>query len=95
MCGCVVGMSTVPNMSMMPGTNIGMLTPIPMSTAGLATLTPMSGLTPLVTPATGLSPLISPTPTLPLMPTVGNATLPNGNMGILQPFPAGTLATGN
>uniref|UniRef100_H3DK01 Osteoclast-stimulating factor 1 n=1 Tax=Tetraodon nigroviridis TaxID=99883 RepID=H3DK01_TETNG len=61
---------------------------------GLATLTPMPGLSPLVTTATGLSPLITPTPTHPLMPTVGNTTLPNGSMGILQPFPAGTLATG-
>ena len=85
----------MPTMSMMSGSSIGMLTPIPMSTAGLATLTPMSSLNPLVTTATGLSPLITPTPTHLLMPTVGNATLPNGSMGILQPFPAGTLTTGN
>ncbi|XP_056873160.1 intersectin-2-like isoform X3 [Takifugu flavidus] len=88
------GMGTVPNMSMMPGKNITMLTPIPMSAAGHATLTPMSGLTTLVTTATGLSPLIPAVPTHPLLPTVGNATLPNGTMGILQPFPAGTLTTG-
>uniref|UniRef100_H2TIP0 Intersectin 2b n=1 Tax=Takifugu rubripes TaxID=31033 RepID=H2TIP0_TAKRU len=90
------GMGTVPNMSMMPGKNITMLTPIPMSAAGHATLTPMSGLTTLVTTATGLSPLIPAVPTHPLLPTVGNATLPgSGTMGILQPFPAGTLTTGN
>uniref|UniRef100_A0A674N4C8 Intersectin 2b n=1 Tax=Takifugu rubripes TaxID=31033 RepID=A0A674N4C8_TAKRU len=65
------GMGTVPNMSMMPGKNITMLTPIPI-------------------------PLIPAVPTHPLLPTVGNATLPgSGTMGILQPFPAGTLTTGN
>uniref|UniRef100_A0A668AQG6 Intersectin 2b n=1 Tax=Myripristis murdjan TaxID=586833 RepID=A0A668AQG6_9TELE len=31
-------------------------------------------------------PLIGSTPTRPLMPTMGNAALPNGNLGILQPM---------
>uniref|UniRef100_A0A7N6AHG6 Intersectin 2b n=1 Tax=Anabas testudineus TaxID=64144 RepID=A0A7N6AHG6_ANATE len=30
---------------------------------------------------------------MPLLTTMGNATLPNGTMGILQPVPAGPLAT--
>uniref|UniRef100_A0A671UUI1 Intersectin 2b n=1 Tax=Sparus aurata TaxID=8175 RepID=A0A671UUI1_SPAAU len=79
-----LSMGTLPNMSMMPGTNLSMLTPISMATPGLSTLTPM----------TGMSPLMVTTPSRPLMPTMGNATLPNGTMGILQPMPAGTLATG-
>ncbi|XP_018522386.1 intersectin-2b [Lates calcarifer] len=88
------GIGSVSNMPMMPGTNLAMLTPIPMATPGLSTLTPMTGLTPLVPTATGMSPLIASTPNRPLMPTMGNTTLPNGTMGILQPIPAGTLATG-
>uniref|UniRef100_A0A7N6AYB1 Intersectin 2b n=1 Tax=Anabas testudineus TaxID=64144 RepID=A0A7N6AYB1_ANATE len=51
------------------------------------------GVTPLVPAPTVLSPLISSTPTRPLLTTMGNATLPNGTMGILQPVPAGPLAT--
>uniref|UniRef100_A0AAQ5YUP7 Intersectin 2b n=1 Tax=Amphiprion ocellaris TaxID=80972 RepID=A0AAQ5YUP7_AMPOC len=31
---------------------------------------------------------------LPLIPTMGNATLPNGTMGMLHPIPAGALTTG-
>lgn len=81
---CLLGMGTLPNISMMPGTNLTMLTPISMATPGLSTLTPM----------TGMSPLMVSTPSRPLMPTMGNATLPNGTMGILHPMPAGTLATG-
>lgn len=92
---CVVGMGTAPNLSLMPGTNLTMLTPIPMSPAGLSGLTPMSGLTTLIPTATGLSPLTTAAPTHPLLPTFGNATLPNGTIRILQPFPAGTLTTGN
>uniref|UniRef100_A0A3P8S4D3 Intersectin 2b n=1 Tax=Amphiprion percula TaxID=161767 RepID=A0A3P8S4D3_AMPPE len=34
------------------------------------------------------------TPTRPLIPTMGNATLPNGTMGMLHPIPAGALTTG-
>ncbi|XP_040911658.1 intersectin-2b isoform X2 [Toxotes jaculatrix] len=87
------GIGSVPNMPM-AGTNLAILTHIPMATAGLSPLAPMTGLTPLVPTATGLGPLIAPTPTRPLMPTMGNSTLPNGTMGILQPIPAGALATG-
>ncbi|XP_069378408.1 intersectin-2b isoform X2 [Paralichthys olivaceus] len=74
------------NMSMMPGTNLSMLTSISLATPGLSPLTPMTGLTPLVPTATGLSPLIA--------STMGNVTLPNGTMGILHPIPTGPLATG-
>lgn len=91
----VVGMGTVPNLPLMPGANLTMLTPIPMSPAGLAGLTPMSGLNTLIPPATGLSPLTTAAPTQPLLPTIGSATLPNGTVRILQPFPAGTLTPGN
>ncbi|XP_067448433.1 intersectin-2b isoform X2 [Thunnus thynnus] len=88
------GTISVPNMSMMGGTNLPMMTPIAIATSGLSPLTPMTGLTSLVPTATGLSPLIASNPTRPLMPTVGNTTLPNGTMGLLQPLPAGALATG-
>lgn len=91
---CVVGIGTVPTMSMMPGTNHTMLTPIGISSNGLQPLTPMSGLNPLVTTTTGLSPLVGAIPTQPLMPTMGSTTLPNGTMGILQPMQAGARATG-
>uniref|UniRef100_A0A7N6BSJ3 Intersectin 2b n=1 Tax=Anabas testudineus TaxID=64144 RepID=A0A7N6BSJ3_ANATE len=74
-------------------TNLGMLTPMSMANPGLSPLTPMAGVTPLVPAPTVLSPLISSTPTRPLLTTMGNATLPNGTMGILQPVPAGPLAT--
>uniref|UniRef100_A0A673C9E6 Intersectin 2b n=1 Tax=Sphaeramia orbicularis TaxID=375764 RepID=A0A673C9E6_9TELE len=53
-----------------------------------------TGLAPLVPTATGLSPLVGSTSTMPLMPTVGATTLPNGTIGILQPIPTGALATG-
>lgn len=86
------GISTVPNMPMMPVANLPLLTP--MATPGLSPLTPMTGLTPMGPTATGLGPLITSTPIMPLMPTMGNATLPNGTMGMLQPVPAGALATG-
>ncbi|XP_078107424.1 LOW QUALITY PROTEIN: intersectin-2-like [Sander vitreus] len=88
------GMASVPNMSLMPGTNIAMLNPISMATPGLSPLTPMTGFSTLVPTATGLSPLMASTASRPLMPTVGNATLPNGTIGILHPLPAGALATG-
>ncbi|XP_022595239.1 intersectin-2-like isoform X1 [Seriola dumerili] len=88
------GIGSVPNMPMMSGANFAMLTPISMATPGLSPLTPMTGLTSLVPTATGLSPLIASNPTRPLMPTMGNTTLPNGTMGLLQPIPAGALATG-
>ncbi|XP_035484514.2 intersectin-2b isoform X2 [Scophthalmus maximus] len=85
------GIVSMPNMSMMPRTNLAMLTPISMATPGLS---PMTGLSPLVPTATGLSPLMVSTNTRPLMPTMGNATLPNGSMGILHPLTTGPLATG-
>ncbi|XP_071344242.1 intersectin-2b isoform X2 [Trachinotus anak] len=88
------GISSVHNMPLMPGGNLAMLTPISMATPGFSPMTPMTGLTPLVPTATGLSPLIASNPSRPLMPTMGNTTLPNGTMGILQPIPAGGLATG-
>uniref|UniRef100_A0A665UYZ6 Intersectin 2b n=1 Tax=Echeneis naucrates TaxID=173247 RepID=A0A665UYZ6_ECHNA len=84
------GIGSVPNMPMMPGANLAMLTPISMATP----LAPMTGLTPLVPTATGLSPLITSTPARPMMPTMGNTALPNGSMGILQPISAGALASG-
>uniref|UniRef100_A0A672GLI6 Intersectin 2b n=1 Tax=Salarias fasciatus TaxID=181472 RepID=A0A672GLI6_SALFA len=31
---------------------------------------------------------------LPMMPTMGSSTLPNGTMGLLQPIPAGTMTAG-
>lgn len=73
------GMASLPNMSIMPGTNLAMLTPISMANPGLSPLTQMSGLSSLV-PTTGLSPLMA-------------STLPNGTIGYLQPIPAGGLAT--
>ncbi|XP_075906136.1 intersectin-2b isoform X2 [Nelusetta ayraudi] len=88
------GLVPVPNMSMMPGTNLSMLTPMSLPTAGLAPLAPMSGLTPMGPTATGLTPLRTSATPQPLMPTMGSATLPNGAMGILQPISAGPLATG-
>uniref|UniRef100_A0A668AHH9 Intersectin 2b n=1 Tax=Myripristis murdjan TaxID=586833 RepID=A0A668AHH9_9TELE len=51
----VPSMGSMPNLSMLPGTNVAI-------------------------------PLIGSTPTRPLMPTMGNAALPNGNLGILQPM---------
>ncbi|XP_029353307.1 intersectin-2b [Echeneis naucrates] len=89
-CLLVLGIGSVPNMPMMPGANLAMLTPISMATP----LAPMTGLTPLVPTATGLSPLITSTPARPMMPTMGNTALPNGSMGILQPISAGALASG-
>uniref|UniRef100_A0A668A8C6 Intersectin 2b n=1 Tax=Myripristis murdjan TaxID=586833 RepID=A0A668A8C6_9TELE len=59
----VPSMGSMPNLSMLPGTNVAI-------------------------------PLIGSTPTRPLMPTMGNAALPNGNLGILQPMLAGPLAPG-
>ncbi|KAA8595485.1 hypothetical protein FQN60_010776 [Etheostoma spectabile] len=88
------GMASVPNMSLMPGTNLAMLNPITMATPGLSPLTPMTGFSTLVPTATGLSPLMASTASRPLMPTMGSATLPNGTIGILHPLPAGALATG-
>ncbi|KAK2854204.1 hypothetical protein Q5P01_006865 [Channa striata] len=88
------GLGALPNMPMMTGANLAMLTPISVASSGLSPLTPMAGLTPLVPTATGLSPLIASTPNRPLVPTMGNATLLNGNMGLFQPVPAGALAAG-
>ncbi|XP_071368727.1 intersectin-2b [Centroberyx affinis] len=88
------GMGSLPNLSMMAGTNLALLNPIAMTTPGLSPLTPMTTLTPLVPTATGLSTLMGSTPTRPLMSTMGHQTLPNGTMGILQPISAGALATG-
>ncbi|XP_068181807.1 intersectin-2b isoform X2 [Antennarius striatus] len=88
------GMGNMSNMPMMSGTNLAMLTPISASGPGLSALTPMTGLPPLVSTATGFSPVMTSIPARPLMPMVGNAILPNGTMGILQPIPTGALATG-
>ncbi|XP_029281824.1 LOW QUALITY PROTEIN: intersectin-2-like [Cottoperca gobio] len=85
------GMASGPNMSMMPGTNLAMLTPMSMPTPGLSHLTPMTGLTPLVPTATGLSPLMASSST---RPTVGTATLPNGTIGLFHSTPTGGLAAG-
>uniref|UniRef100_A0A8C5GR33 Intersectin-2-like n=1 Tax=Gouania willdenowi TaxID=441366 RepID=A0A8C5GR33_GOUWI len=87
-------MSTMP---MMSGANYTMLTPITMATPGLAPSMAMTGLSHLGPTATGLSPLMASAPVRPMMPSVGNATLPNGTMAIpqyLQPIPAGSLVTG-
>lgn len=88
------GMATVPNMSMMTGTSLPMFTPISMATPGHSLLTPMTGYTPLVPTATGLSPLVTSTPSRSMMPTMGSATLPNGSIGLLDPYAVGALASG-
>nr|XP_023842069.1 intersectin-2 [Salvelinus alpinus] len=86
------GMSSVPNISMMPG-GIAMLTPIPM-TPNLSPMTPMSGLTPMIPTATGMAPMVSmPTMPMPLLPSLGSPALPNGTMGILQQLPPGHMGT--
>uniref|UniRef100_A0A7N8YIZ9 Intersectin 2b n=1 Tax=Mastacembelus armatus TaxID=205130 RepID=A0A7N8YIZ9_9TELE len=54
---------------------------------------PNLSLSPLVPGAAGLRPLINSTPTMPLIPTMGNATLPNGTMGMLHPVSSGALGT--
>uniref|UniRef100_A0AAQ4RV12 Intersectin 2b n=1 Tax=Gasterosteus aculeatus aculeatus TaxID=481459 RepID=A0AAQ4RV12_GASAC len=63
--------------------------PVSMATPGFSTLTPMTGYNPIVPSATGLSPLIASNPSRPMMPTMGNATLPNGSFGGLDPFAPG------
>nr|XP_040023668.1 intersectin-2b isoform X2 [Gasterosteus aculeatus aculeatus] len=88
------GMATVPNMPMMTGTNLPMFAASSMATPGFSTLTPMTGYNPIVPSATGLSPLIASNPSRPMMPTMGNATLPNGSFGGLDPFAPGASATG-
>uniref|UniRef100_A0A8C5GVI1 Intersectin-2-like n=1 Tax=Gouania willdenowi TaxID=441366 RepID=A0A8C5GVI1_GOUWI len=76
-----ISMSTMP---MMSGANYTMLTPITMATPGLAPSMAMTGLSHLGPTATGLSPLMASAPVRPMMPSVGNATLPNGTMAIPQ-----------
>ncbi|XP_067344723.1 intersectin-2b isoform X2 [Channa argus] len=88
------GFGVLPNVPMMPGANLAMLTPISVASTGLSPLTPITGLTPLVPTAPGVSPLIPSNPTRPLVPTMGHATLPNGTMGLLHPVPAGAFGTG-
>ncbi|KAM9861208.1 intersectin-2b isoform 2-T2 [Aulostomus maculatus] len=88
------GLGSMSNMSQMPGSNLSMLTSMSMSTPGLSPLTPMTGLTPLMPTATGMSPLMASTTSRPLMPTIGMATVRNGTLELLQPIPAGALATG-
>ncbi|XP_028329263.1 intersectin-2b isoform X2 [Gouania willdenowi] len=91
------GLSSMSTMPMMSGANYTMLTPITMATPGLAPSMAMTGLSHLGPTATGLSPLMASAPVRPMMPSVGNATLPNGTMAIpqyLQPIPAGSLVTG-
>ncbi|XP_031586760.2 intersectin-2b isoform X1 [Oreochromis aureus] len=76
--------------SMMPGTNLGMLTPMAVSP-----MTPMTGLTPMVPSSSGMNPLMMSTAPRPLVvPTMGNTTVPNGTMGLLQPISSGGLNTG-
>ncbi|XP_056135301.1 intersectin-2b [Lampris incognitus] len=87
-------MGSIPNLSMLPGAGVAMLTPMSMTTPGFSPLTPMTSLTPLVPMAQGLSPLRGSNPTMPLMPTIGNAALPNGTIAILQPITAGAIGTG-
>lgn len=87
-------MATVPNMPMMTGTNLPMFAASSMATPGFSTLTPMTGYNPIVPSATGPSPLIASNPSRPMMPTMGNATLPNGSFGGLDPFAPGASATG-
>uniref|UniRef100_A0A3B5A133 Intersectin-2-like n=1 Tax=Stegastes partitus TaxID=144197 RepID=A0A3B5A133_9TELE len=53
-------MGSVPNLSMMPGTNLSMLTPISLATPGFTPLQPMTGLAPLVPTATGLTGALTP-----------------------------------
>ncbi|XP_052351815.1 intersectin-2-like [Oncorhynchus keta] len=82
------GMGSVPNLSMMPG-GIAMLTP------NLSSMTPISGLTPMIPTATGMAPLVSTsTMPIPLLPSIGSPALPNGTMSILQQFPPGYMGTG-
>ncbi|CAN9506941.1 unnamed protein product [Ophioblennius macclurei] len=88
------GMGSVSSLTMMPGANLSMLTPLSMANPGLSTISPMTGLTPLVPTATGLNPLIASAPTRHTMPTFGSTTLPNGTMGLLQPIAAGTMTPG-
>uniref|UniRef100_A0A3P8VI77 Intersectin 2b n=1 Tax=Cynoglossus semilaevis TaxID=244447 RepID=A0A3P8VI77_CYNSE len=57
-------------------------------------LSPMTGLTPLVHVPTGLSTLIAPTNIRPLMSSIGNPSMPNSTIGILQPISSGSLTPG-
>uniref|UniRef100_A0A669EBH7 Intersectin 2b n=1 Tax=Oreochromis niloticus TaxID=8128 RepID=A0A669EBH7_ORENI len=76
--------------SMMPGTNLGMLAPMAVSP-----MTPMTGLTPMVPSSSGMNPLMMSTAPRPLVvPAMGNTTVPNGTMGLLQPISSGGLNTG-
>ncbi|KAK6307588.1 hypothetical protein J4Q44_G00227360 [Coregonus suidteri] len=92
------GMGSMPNLSIMPGA-IGMLTPIPMTsnfstmTPNFSPMTPVTGLTPMVPMTAGMVPLVS-TSTMPLLPSLGSPSLPNGTMGILQHLPTGHMGTG-
>ncbi|CAB1331231.1 unnamed protein product, partial [Coregonus sp. 'balchen'] len=92
------GMGSMPNLSIMPGA-IGMLTPIPMTsnfstmTPNFSPMTPVTGLTPMVPMTASMVPLVS-TSTMPLLPSLGSPSLPNGTMGILQHLPTGHMGTG-
>uniref|UniRef100_A0A3B4GLD5 Intersectin 2b n=1 Tax=Pundamilia nyererei TaxID=303518 RepID=A0A3B4GLD5_9CICH len=72
--------------SMVHGTNLAMLTPMAVSP-----MTPMTGLSPMVPSSSGMNPLMMSTAPTPLVPTMGNTTVPNGTMGLLQPISSGGL----
>lgn len=91
LCVFLVGISSL---SIMPGSNLAMLTSMPVASPGLSHLSPMTGLTPYAPATAGLSPLMASASTRPMMPTVGNNALSNGTIGFLQPVPAGPMTTG-
>uniref|UniRef100_A0AAX7VLF9 Osteoclast-stimulating factor 1 n=1 Tax=Astatotilapia calliptera TaxID=8154 RepID=A0AAX7VLF9_ASTCA len=72
--------------SMVHGTNLAMLTPMAVSP-----MTPMTGLSPMVPSSSGMNPLMMSTAPTPLVPIMGNTTVPNGTMGLLQPISSGGL----
>uniref|UniRef100_A0A3B4GIX8 Osteoclast-stimulating factor 1 n=1 Tax=Pundamilia nyererei TaxID=303518 RepID=A0A3B4GIX8_9CICH len=49
---------------------------------------------PMVPSSSGMNPLMMSTAPTPLVPTMGNTTVPNGTMGLLQPISSGGLNTG-
>ncbi|KAM9410329.1 intersectin-2b isoform 2-T2 [Pholidichthys leucotaenia] len=85
------GIGSVSSMPMMPGSNLAMLTPMSVATPGLSPMAPMIGFSPLLATSSGMSPLMTSGPSIPRIPTMGSATLPNGTMGLLQPMPTGGL----
>uniref|UniRef100_A0AAX7VJG8 Osteoclast-stimulating factor 1 n=1 Tax=Astatotilapia calliptera TaxID=8154 RepID=A0AAX7VJG8_ASTCA len=49
---------------------------------------------PMVPSSSGMNPLMMSTAPTPLVPIMGNTTVPNGTMGLLQPISSGGLNTG-